>query len=129
MALTAQDMVDVRRHLGYGFFGSTGNVSLMYYRYFSQYNTLEYRLNNLADEEVAVLQQNYLPKLNQLEQDLYAMRDAMIVDTAAVFHRNMNEIADREGLLDYYKRLLLSALQVPPGPWYVGGGGSARMIV
>lgn len=129
MPLTNQDMVDCRRHTGYGFFGSNGNVSLMYWRFFPQYNTLEYRLNNLQDEEVAVIQQNYLPKLNQLENDLYTMRDAMIVDEAAVFKRNKQEPEDREALLTYYKRLLLSVLQVPAGPWFVGNSTSVRMVV
>lgn len=129
MPLTSENMVDVRRHTGYGFFGSTGNVSLMYYRYFPQYNTLEYRLNNLSDDEISVLQDNYLPKLNQLENDLYTMREAMIVDKAAVFTRNKDEPSDREDLLTYYKKLLLSVLQIPPGPWFIGSSACVRMIV
>lgn len=127
--LTTQEMVDVRRHCGYGAFGSSGNVSLMYFRFFPQYNTLEYRLHNLSDEEVSVIQDNYLPNLNQLESDLFEMRAAQIVESAAVFHRNMGEADDRIANLTFHKKLLLSFLQLPPGPWFVGGSSGCRMIV
>jgi hypothetical protein len=129
MALSSQDMVDVRRHTGYGAFGSSGNVSLMYFRYFPSYNSLEYRLNNLTDEEVSVIQDNYLPKITQLENDLYTMREAMIVESAAVFHRNMDEASDRISNLTFYKKLLLSFLQLPPGPFFVGSSACVRMVV
>lgn len=134
MALSTQNMVDARRHMGYGFYGSTGNVSLMYWRYFPEYNTLEYRLNNLATDEENVLINTYLPTLNQLEMQSAAAgngtsSDTLSTDQAAVWTHNKNEVDDRIGLYNYYRKLLCNVMQVPPGPYFGTARSSVRMYV
>lgn len=129
MALTDQDKVDVRRHAGYGAYGS-GSGSLILFRYYAEFVTLEYRMNNFTDAELAVIQGQYLPYLNQLEQDIYNVRDNLDTKQAAVWHWNTNEMSDRLDLYNYQRKLLCAFLELPPGPFFVSSSGSGvRMSV
>lgn len=135
-ALSVQDMVDCRRHLGYGFYGATANnQTLMYWRYFPQYNTLTYRLSNLLDEEAAIVTDTYLPILNQLELQPAVSGnggddDDLDTARAAVWYRNADEIGERIRLYKHYCLTLAGVLQVPMGPWSpLNGGNTIRMLV
>jgi hypothetical protein len=136
VVLSTQDMVDCRRHLGYGFYGATSNNrTLMYWRYFAQYNTLEYRLANLQDEEASIVIDTYLPILNQLELQPAVSGnggddDDLDTSRAAVWYRNPDEIGERIRLYKHYCQTLAGVLQVPMGPWSpLTGGNTIRMLV
>lgn len=123
MALTDQDKVDIRRHTGYGAYGS-GPRTLMFFRYYAEFATLEWRMDNLTDAELAVVQGQYLPYLNQLEQDVFNVRDNLDTKQAAVWHWNTNELSDRLDLFNFQRKLLCSFLELPPGPFFVSSSGS-----
>lgn len=133
LTLSTQDKVDIRRHMGYGFLGA-GQPGLNYFRYFPQYQTMEWRMDNLIDEEIQVLQDTYLPVLNQLEMQPAGAGDGSVNDTldtdrAAVWYHNKDEVGDRFALYQTYRRQLCNLLQLPPGPFYDIGGGTVRMYV
>lgn len=129
LELTTQDMVDVRRHCGFGFLGADSNKSLMFFRYWPSYMTLEYRLGHLLDEEIILLQAQYLPNLNQLEIDIYGVRDNVDTKSAAVWHWNEHEASDRIDLYNYHRKMLCSFFQVEPGPFFVSSSGVMRFVV
>lgn len=128
MALTNQDLVDVRRHCGYGFLGA-GTHSLMYWRFFRFYNTLEFRMANLQDEEVSLLQDTYLPNLNALEMAPATASDNLDTSRAAVWFHNDNEVTDRMALYGTYRKMLCDVMQIPPGPFFQTSGCTVRMSV
>lgn len=128
LSLTEQDKVDIRRHCGYGFLGE-GNHSLMYWRYFRHFNTLEYRLDNLQDEEITLLQDTYLPMLNDLEMQPYSASDNLDTSRAAVWFHNDNEVVDRMELYRNYRVLMCNLMQIPPGPFFSPLNNSVRMTV
>lgn len=129
LALTDQDMVDLRRHAGYGALGSSANRSLMYFRYWPEYQALEFRVNNLQDEEIIYLQGQLLPFLNQLEKDVYGVRANLDTDKAAVWTHNRDETIDRIDLYNYHRKLLCSFMQLPPGPFFVTNSASGFRFI
>ena len=133
LTLSTQDKVDIRRHMGYGFLGA-GQPGLMYFRYFPHYQTMEWRMDNLQDEEITVLQDTYLPVLNQLEMQTAgagdgADNDTLDTDRAAVWFHNKDEVTDRAALYTYYRKMLCNVMQLPPGPFFELGGSTIRMMV
>lgn len=130
LQFTDQDKVDVRRHLGYGALGdlSQGN-SLMYWRFFYAFNSLEYRLNHMTDDEIAVVQGQYLPQLNQLETDVYSARSNLDTSKAAVWSHNDAEIPDRIELFNYFRKQLCAFFQLPPGPFFVHSASAGMRFV
>jgi hypothetical protein len=132
LSFTDQDKVDIRRHMGFGALGDTqpGGSSLMFFRFFAEYTTLEYRMNNLLDPEIALVQGQYLPFLNQLEQDIYSVRSNLDTDAASVWTHNREETVDRIELYNYHRRVLCAFFQLPEGPFFVSSSGAgARFIV
>jgi hypothetical protein len=112
--------VDLRRYLGYPAYGygTTGFWEMGFFLW--QYGQLELRMNSLTVSEfdrVTYL----LTNIQQIEDDLFGMRTAMIVDEAAVFHRNMDEPADRHTEYAWWLRHLLTFMGVKPGPNFEGG--------
>lgn len=131
LTLSTADKVDIRRHMGFGFLGNTpkGGGSLTFWRYFPEYQNLEWKMDNLVDDEVALLQGQMIPFLNQLEQDIYKSRENLDTDKAAVWFRNDQEPWDRQDLYNYHRALLCSFMQLPAGPFFVASSGSmVRMI-
>jgi hypothetical protein len=133
LTLASADKVDIRRFCGYGALGDTrmGGGSLMYWQYFSEYNTLEYRMNNLSDDEIALLQGQMLPQLNQLENDIFVSRSNLDTEKAAVWTRNDHEPWDRQDLFNYHRVQLCAFMQLDPGPFFrysSGSGSSVRMV-
>ncbi len=124
--LTDAERVDARRFCGYPVYGP-GASGFVGYRFFQAYGMLEYRLTNLADNELIVLR-TYLAQLAPLETGILGAAANLDTQSAAVWTRNANEIRDRERLYDGWRRRLCSFLGVPPGPEF-GGGDGGRIII
>ncbi len=112
--LLNSERVDVRRFCGYPAYGM-GSSGFQSWRFFESYGTLEYRLSNLADEELQVVRQ-YLANLYALEFAVPAAGANLDTDQAAVWKRNREEVADRTRLFDDWCRRLAFFLGVPAGP-------------
>lgn len=125
MAFTDAEKTDIRRFCGYPAYGA-GASGFQSWRFFQAYGTLEFRLNNLATAEEAVVR-SYLTTLGTLEAAIPAAGANLDTDEAAVWKHNKNEVADREGLFASWRRKLCDFLGMPPGPNL--GGGGVRFVV
>lgn len=126
MALTDAQKADVRRFAGYPVYGSQVGSNAGY-RYFQNYGTLEFRMNNLRPEEETVLVTNFLANLTTLEAALPSASANLDTDTAAVWKHNKNEVRDRRRLFDMIRRDLCGFLGVSAGPNL--GDGVTRLVV
>jgi hypothetical protein len=109
---TDQQKTDIRRFCGYPAYGASAAGSG--WRFFTAYGALEYRMNNLSSNEVAVVV-TYLATLTQLEMAVPGASENLDSDAAASWTHNGNEVADRLRLLDSWRRRLCAFLGVPPG--------------
>lgn len=112
--LTDAERTDARRFCGYPAYGP-GASGFQNWRYFAAYGTLEYRLTNITDSEVAVLR-TYLTTLAGLETGITGAAANLDTDRAAVWVRNRDEVRDRARLFDDWRRRLCGFIGVPPGP-------------
>lgn len=119
-ALTDSERVAVRRYCYYPAFGP-GNASFQSWRFFEAYGLLEYRLTNMAPDELATVRM-YLTQLPLLENAIQAASAGLNVETAAVFTRNPRELLERKRLYDYTRKQLCDFMGVPPGPQARAGG-------
>jgi hypothetical protein len=111
---TDTEKVNIRRHLGYPF---SGNAATQHFgvRFMRAWGALEYKLNHLASEEEAMVR-SYLTQCDQLETDLYTVRENADTALAAVWTRNPAELAEREALYTKFRMKLVGLFDVPPGP-------------
>jgi len=121
---TDQQKTDIRRFCGYPAYGATADGSG--WRFFTAYGALEYRMNNLSTNEVAVVV-TYLVTLNQLEVAVLGASDNLDSDAAASWTHNPNEVVDRLRLFDGWRRRLCAFLGVPPGEG-LGLGGLSLVV-
>ena len=118
MALTAQQLVDVRRYCGYSL---SGNTTFYPYRELVYSNvsyfgiSLDSRLANLSDEEETTIVTYFLVNLPLREAEVQAAADNLDTDRAAVWTRNKNEVADRRELFTRLRLELCSFLGFSPG--------------
>jgi hypothetical protein len=122
---TDQQKTDIRRFCGYPAYGA-GAAGNMGWRFFTAYGALEYRMNNLSPNEMAVVA-TYLATLNQLEQAVPGASENLDSDAAASWRHNSNEVADRLRLLDSWRRRLCAFMGVPPGEG-LGQGGLSLVV-
>ena len=106
--------VQVRRYCGYPAYGA-GVAGFSSWRFFQAYGTLEYRLNNLAPAEIAVVLQ-YVSTLGTIEAAIPRISENLDTESAAAWTHNADELKDREALFDSWRRRLCGFLGVPPGP-------------
>ena len=125
--LTNAQKVDIRRYCGYPAYGGQP-VQAFGHRFYQQYGTLEFRMNNLMPEEEAVVTAR-LTDLNTMEAALPATASNLDTDQAAVWTHNKNEVRDRRQLYTYWRRELCNFFGVPPGPNFSGDGGNIQMVV
>ena len=109
---TDQQKTDIRRFCGYPAYGATPDGSG--WRFFTAYGSLEYRMNNLSVNEIAVVV-TYLATLARLEMAVVGAGDNLDSDSAASWTHNRNEVGDRVALFDGWRRRLCAFLGVPPG--------------
>ncbi|PRP68705.1 hypothetical protein BUE93_20790 [Chromobacterium amazonense] len=126
MALTAQQLADVRRFAGYPMLGdSVADDSRDFaYGWVSPgvWQTLQHRLTNMRPEEESILVSAYLTNLYALESAIPNASDNLDTDQAAVWKRNAREISDRTALLDMWRRRMCAFIGIAPGP-FLGNGG------
>ena len=122
--LSSAERVDVRRFCGYPAYGA-GSSGFQSWRFFEAYGTLEYRLSNLADEELQVVRQ-YLATLYPLEIAIPGAGANLDTDRAAVWYHNKFEVADRARLFDGWSQRLTRFLGIPFGP---AGQASAAIVI
>jgi hypothetical protein len=128
MALTAQQLVDVRRYMGYSL---SGNTTSQFYRE-QVYSTLtyaslslDYRLSNLSAEEENTVISYYLANLYLREAEIQAASANLDTDEAAVWKHNKQEVSDRTGLFNQLRRDLCNFLGFEP----CRGLGSTNRLV
>lgn len=130
MALTAQQLSDVRRFAGYPLLGDTVADDSRDFAYSwvspGTWQTLNHRLNNLRAEEETTLISVYLTNLTQLESDIVGSRANLDTDAAAVWTHNKNEVADRTKLFNQHRRAMCAFIGIAPGP-FLGQGGAQIM--
>jgi hypothetical protein len=74
------------------------------------------RLATLTNDEEVVLLDLYLPALDKLEAAIPASGDLLDTKQAAVWHRNMNELAERNSLYTQQRLALCAFLGIAAGP-------------
>jgi hypothetical protein len=129
MTLSAQQLVDVRRFMGYSVSGnSTSNPfrELVYSNVSYMGLSLDYRLANLSAEEEGVVVTTYLTPLGLREQEIQGSADNLDTDQAAVWKRNASEVSDRINLFNWLRRDLCTFLGFPPGPQLASGNRVVR---
>ena len=122
---TDAEKTDIRRFCGYPAYGN-GNQGFQSWRFFQWYGVLEFRLNNLSSSEYQVVR-NYLNTLYILEQAIPDSSDDIVVQSAAIFTKNPNEILERDRLFRNWSRKLCGFLGIPAGE-ALGTSGS-RIIM
>ncbi len=128
MAFTNAEKADIRRFCGFPVFGGQP-VQAFGHRFFQQYGTLEFRMNNLLAEEEAVVRTTYLANLYTLETAIPGAGANLDTDEAAVWKHNKQEVADRIALFTHWRRELAAFLGVKPGAGLAGSGGSITLVV
>lgn len=127
MALTAAQLTDVRRFMGYPLNGTTMTITNdqdLVYGYFGMVvMSLQQRLTTLSDSEEAVLTATYLTPLYTLETAIFGAGANLDTDVAAVWTRNRSEVSDRMKLFDNWRRRMCVFIGFAPGP-DLGNGGS-----
>lgn len=124
--LTEAEKVDARRYLGYPAYGA-GAAGFDGWRFYQISGEMEYRLNNLASPEEAVLR-SYLGTLSTLEQAISDAGAGLDTASAMGWVRNPAELVERERLFDSWRRRLCAFVGVPPGPAFASGAGVALIV-
>ena len=124
-SFTDAQKTDIRRHCGYPAYGA-GAAGFQGWRFFQSYGVLEYRMNNLAPAEIAVVA-GYLATLATLEGAVTDAGARLDTAEAAVWTRNPHEVRERAGLFDGWRRWLCAFLGVPGGPGL--GDGLLTLVV
>jgi hypothetical protein len=120
MPFTDAEKTDIRRFCGYPAYGMATS-GMQGWRFFQVYGSLEFRMNNLSDAEIAVVRR-YLATLNILEIAVPSSGDNLDTDQAAVWTRNRDELRDRTKLFDDWRRRLCGFFGVPPGEALMDNG-------
>ncbi|CCD30304.1 conserved hypothetical protein [Candidatus Glomeribacter gigasporarum BEG34] len=127
MAFTGAEKIQIRRFCGYPVFGNSPGTGLGY-RFHPYYEALEWKMNHLCAEEERLVREMYLPRLAQLETDLFDQtRENLDTDAATGWTHNQAEHRDRAALFDDLRRRFCGYLGVPPGP-DLGQGGIRVMV-
>lgn len=116
MPLSDSEKTNVRHHCGYptGTFGGVGGQSGQLY---SQFGSLETRMNALNSAELVIVRR-YLGTLQNLELAVPRSGDNLDTDQASVWTRNRTEAQDRLALFDEWRRRLCAFMGVRPGPFF-----------
>ena len=124
-SFTDAQKTDIRRFCGYPAYGA-GPAGFQGWRFFQAYGLLEFRIDNLSAAEVAVVA-TYLATLATLEDAISDAGSRLDTAEAAVWTRNPNEVRERAGLFDDWRRRLCGFLGIPPGPAL--GDGTLALVV
>jgi hypothetical protein len=126
MALTDTEKVNVRRYCGFKMFGGRP-VQAFEHRFYTHYGTLEFRMNNMLDEEETQTRA-FLTTLATLEAAIPTATDNLDTDEAAVWKHNKDEVRDRMNLYRTWRMELCNFMGVSPGPGLQGQGGIQLVV-
>lgn len=112
--------VQIRFYCGYSAFGSTP-IPNFAWRYMTQYGDLEFRLNNMSQDEQDEVINFYLPNLLLLKQDIPAVRENSEIERAAVWYRNKNELKERRANFTGLRMDLCHFIGCDYGPGLITG--------
>jgi hypothetical protein len=118
MSLTAQQIVDVRRYLGYSVTGDTTSFpfrEVVYSDVSLLGLSIEYRLAHLSAEEENTVVTYYLANLYLREAEIQGASANLDTDEAAVWKHNKDEVSDRMGLFNQLRLDLCNFLGFEPG--------------
>lgn len=104
MAVSALETVNVRRHAGYSASGAQPD------------DALAAALAAISAEGETVLRTLFLPALDGLEAAILNSGEGLDTKSAAVWHRNENELLERSTLYRAQRLALCHFLGVEPGP-------------
>jgi hypothetical protein len=125
MTLSAQQLVDTRRYMGYSVTGDA------FYANFRElvYSDVSYmgialddptgvggRLAHLSPEEETTLTTYYLPTLTAREADIQAASANLDTDKAAIWTHNKSEVSERRSMFMELRVELCHWLGFSPGP-------------
>lgn len=113
MSFSEAERTDIRFFCGYAMFGNT-NTPMFGPRFLTSYGLLEYRVINASPSEEDLIR-SMLVDLRVLRADIYAARDDLDTDRAAVWYRNKAEIAEKSNLYRLRRYELCDFLGVPFG--------------
>lgn len=120
MALTDQQMSDVRRYAGYALVGTTMQINTdqdVVFLMFGMVNMSLYtRLTTMSAVEETTLTGVYLINLAMIEAAIPAASANLDTDQAAVWYHNKREVVDRTALFNKWRREMCAFLGLPPGP-------------
>ena len=125
---TPQQLVDLRRFLGYSLYGAAPSP-MNGYRFLMAYGEMEYRLNNCSPQEVTTVVNVYLTNLLALEQAILTSSANLDTDKAAVWVHNKNEVRDRMDLFDAWRRRLAQFFGLQLGDGISSSRRSAALVV
>jgi hypothetical protein len=130
MTLTAQQLVDTRRWMGYATIGDASYASMEELAYtdtspFGAIN-LTTRLANLSPEEETTLINIYLTPLAARETEIQGAAANLDTASAAVWVHNPREVQERKSLFKYLRLEMCAFLGFPPGPKLGGGNRVVR---
>ena len=125
---TAQQLVDLRRFLGYSLYGAAPSP-MNGYRFFVAYGTMEYRLANCSAAEAATVVNVYLANLLALEQAVLTSSANLDTDRAAVWYHNKHEVRDRLDLFNAWRQRLADFFGLPLGDGISSSRRSAALVV
>lgn len=117
---TGAQVVAIRWYCGYGAYAAYGYVLAG-----SGMAIIDTQIAAMTANEVTAVEA-LLNELPLLETAIQGASATLNVDTAAVFKRNANEMSERRGLFDYYRRRLCELLNVPYGPALRSGSQVVR---
>ena len=132
MSLTAAQMTDTRRYMGYQVVGTTLPISAEQDVIYGQFGmitmSLYGRLTSLTADEETVLINIYLANLSTLETAIFGASDNLDTDVAAVWTHNKNEVMDRSALYHRVRRQLCDFIGFAPGPGLSPGGNHVSLV-
>lgn len=130
MALTAQQLSDTRRWMGYAVVGTTITLSdkndIVYGVFGMITMSLYTRLTTLTAQEETTLINVYLTNLAAMETAIVGVSANLDTDQAAVWYHNKNEQSDRDRLFDTWRRRMCAFIGFPPGQG-VGSNSSVSL--
>lgn len=125
MALTAQQLADTRRWLGWPTL-KNGEADYVYGHTPSSIS-LANALTNMTAIDEGILINTYLTNLSALETGLLATQGDMDTKKAGPWESNPREVSDRRGLFTGWRREMAAFLGFPTGPGISGGNYSATI--
>ena len=127
MAFTDSQKVQIRKFCGYPLYGGVP-IPNFGFRFFQAYGDLEFRLTNMAPDEEAEVTTYFLPKLLQLQTDVYDVRLNSDPAQAAVWYRNPKELREREQNYDKWRKWLCDFIGCQYGP-YLQNENQLRIVI